>query len=123
MKQKAPIGLPSLHESRLNRKRQLVTGKTAVGGLPPKVFLWGLAFLIVGGVVYFWNSQVELEEQRRKLLTKQRATAQLLAPKLIPMRDAIEEGVVELSRNAQPVIEPSTDWEKLFTSPGIYLRT
>jgi hypothetical protein len=122
MKQKAPLGLPSLHESRLNRKRQLVTGKAAVGGLPPKVFLWGLAVLIVGGIAYFWNAQAELEEQRRKLLTKQRATAQLLAPKLIPMRDAIEGGVVELSKNAKSSIAAEVDWEKLFTSPGIYMR-
>jgi len=122
MKHNAPLGLPSLLESRITRKRQLVTGKVAVGGLPPKVFLWGLAVLIIGGVLYFWNAQAELEEQRRKLLTKQRATAQLLAPKLIPMRDAIESGVVELSKEAKPSVAPGVDWEKLFGSPGIYMR-
>src|SRR5690606_25001093 len=122
MKPKAPPGLPSLHESRLNRKRQLVTGKVAVGGLPPKVFLWGLAVLVVGGFLYFWQSQSELDEQRRAVMNKQRATAKILAPKLIPMRDTIEAGVKELAGSGETKIAADVDWEKLLVSPGVYMR-
>lgn len=122
MKQKEPPGLPSLHDSRLNRKRQLVTGKVNVGGLPPKVFLWGLSVLIVGGFLYFWNAQAELDDQRQAILTKQRATAKLLGPKLIPMRDSIEEGVTELAQSEKWFVSPEVDWKELFSSPGVYMR-
>lgn len=122
MKPTAPPGLPSLHESRLNRKRQLVTGKVAVGGLPPKVFLWGLTVLVVGGFLYFWQSQSELDEQRRSVMNKQRATAKILAPKLLPMRDTIEAGVKELAREGKEKVAADVDWDKLLASPGVYLR-
>lgn len=123
MKYTGPPGLPSLRESRLNRKRQLVTGKVNVGGLPPKVMLWGLFVLVVGGFLYFWDAQAQLEEQRRTVMTKQRATAKVLAPKLIPMRDTIEKGVKELSRGGKERVADGVDWEKLLSSPGVYMRT
>lgn len=122
MKKRASPGLESLHESRLKRKRQLVTGRTAPGGLPPKVFLWGLFVLVVGGFIFFWRAQAELDEQRRSILTKQRATAKLLGPKLIPMRDQIEAGVKVLLERGKDTVDPSVDWDQLFSSPGLYMR-
>lgn len=122
MKQTGPPGLPSLHDSRLNRKRQLVTGRVNVGGLPPNVILWGLAVLVVGGFLYFWDAQAELEEQRRSVMTKQRATSKILAPKLIPMRDTIEKGVKELSADGKERVAEDVDWDKILMTPGVYLR-
>lgn len=122
MKPTGPPGLPSLHDSRLNRKRQLVTGRVNVGGLPPKVMLWGLFVLVVGGFLYFWDAQAELEDQRRAVMTKQRATAKILAPKLIPMRDTIERGVQELSADGKERVADDVDWDKTFMSPGVYMR-
>jgi hypothetical protein len=122
MKHRRTPGLESLNESRYKRKRQLVTGKIAPGGLPPKVFLWGMFVLVVGGFVYFWHAQAELDEQRRAILTKQRATAKLLGPKLIPMRDQIEEGVKTLLNDRKDTVDVSVDWDKLLSSPGLYMR-
>lgn len=122
MKPTGPPGLPSLHDSRLNRKRQLVTGRVNVGGLPPKVMLWGLFVLVVGGFLYFWDAQAELEDQRRAVMTKQRATAKILAPKLIPMRDTIERGVQELSADGKERVADDVDWDRIFMSPGVYMR-
>lgn len=122
MKFTGPPGLPSLRESRLNRKRQLVTGRVNVGGLPPKVFLWGLFVLVVGGFLYFWDAQAELDEQRRAVMTKQRATAKILAPKLIPMRDAIEQGVKELASEGKERVSRDLDWDKILMSPSVYMR-
>lgn len=122
MPKQSNAGLPSLLESRLNRKRQLVTGKAAVGGLPPKVFLWGLFVLVLGGFLLFWRAQVDLDEQRQTILTKQRATAKLLSPKLLPMRDQIEAGAQALVEGGKNTVDTSVDWQKLFASPGLYLR-
>jgi hypothetical protein len=93
-----------------------------VGSLPPKVILWGLFVLVVGGFLYFWNAQSELEEQRRAVMTKQRATAKILAPKLIPMRDTIEKGVQELAAPGKERVSAGVDWAKIVTSPGVYMR-
>ncbi len=116
-------GLPSLNEAAVDRRRQLVTGRARVGGgIPPKLFLWGLAFLVVSGFFYFRHFQSELEEQRKGIFTKQRATAQLLGPKLIPLRDGIEKFVEELARSGQEQIAGDVDFSKIFSSPAIYLR-
>jgi len=116
-------GLPSLKESAVDRRRQLVTGRARVGGgIPPKVFLWGLAFLLVSGFIYFRRAQAELEEQRNAIFNKQRATAQLLSPKLIPLRDTVEKYVVELSKPGKESIASGTDFQKVLSSPTVYLR-
>lgn len=116
-------GLPSLKESATDRRRQLVTGRARVGGgIPPKLFLWGLGVLVVGGVLYFLNFKAELEAQRSAIFTKQRATAQLLAPKLIPLRDQIEGFVRELAKSDKEFVDSETDFNAIWSAPGIYLR-
>lgn len=116
-------GLPSLKESAIERRRQLVTGRARVGGgIPPKLFLWGLGFLIVSGLFYFRHAQAELERQRNAIFTKQRATAQLLAPKLIPLRDAIEGYVLELAKPGAELLDRSVDFQNILSAKAIYLR-
>ncbi len=115
-------GLPSLNEQARVRYRQITTGRVAVGGLPPKVFLWGMFVLIVGGFVYFWHAQSVLEEQRRGVMTKQRSTAKLLAPKLIPLRDRVEAGAFALAKDGKDFVDESVDWSRVLASPSVYLR-
>jgi hypothetical protein len=116
-------GLPSLHESRAERHRQIVTGRAKVGGgIPPKLFAWGLAVLLGGGFLYFRSAQAELEEQRAGILLKQRATAKLLEPKLNPLRDQVEGFAKQLATDAPDEVDPHHDWTKLLASSGVYLR-
>lgn len=116
-------GLPSLNESRLNRRRQMTSGKTAIGGIPPKLFLSGLAILVVFFGVYFYRSQAELDDSREALLAKQRATAELLGPKLLPIQRLVEGSVQQLAA-APPSFKKKegVDWDNLLASPGLYLR-
>jgi hypothetical protein len=117
-------GLSSLNESRQRRKRQLATGKTSFSGIPPRLFLTGLLVLLVGGFVYFRLEQAELEQQRARVLAKQRAIAKELGPRLLPLRDAVERGAQLLAAEPPPgpQVEPGTDFEELFSQGGIYLR-
>jgi hypothetical protein len=92
------------------------------GGIPPKVFLWGLAFLLGSGFIYFQRAQTELEQQRNAIFNTQRATAQLLAPKLIPLRDAVEKYVTDLVKPGKEVIAAGTDFQKVLGAPTVYLR-
>lgn len=101
----------------------MATGKTAIGGIPPRTFLLGLLILVVGGFLYFRSAQSKLEEQRGRIMAKQRAVAQALGPKLIPMRDHIEQGMAELLEEPFSAhIEEHVDFAQLFSRPGIYLR-
>ena len=118
-------GLPSLNESKQQRRRRLTSGKAAIGGIPPRLFLGGLLVLVVGGFLYFRSAQAELEAQRGAVMAKQRAVAKELGPRLLPLRDGIERGVSQLlsHRGKKDFKKPSVDFEKLFRRPGIYLRT
>ncbi len=116
-------GLPSLNESAVDRRRQLVSGRARVGGgIPPKLFLWGLSFLLVSGFFYYRHFQSELEAQRAGIFKKQRATAQLLGPKLLPLRDGIEGFVRELAQPKKPFVSSDVDFAEVLKSPSIYLR-
>ena len=116
-------GLPSLNDAAVDRRRQLVTGRARVGGgIPPKLFLWGLGFLIVSGFFYFRHFQAELEEQRGHIFEKQRATLQLLGPKLLPLRDEIEGYVRELSQPGAEFVKSGVDFSRVLSAPSIYLR-
>jgi hypothetical protein len=116
-------GLPTLNEAAVDRRRQLVSGRAKVGaGIPPKLFLWGLVVLIVGGLLYFRAAQAELEEQRQAILLKQRATEKLLSPRLLPLRTKVEEFAKQLARPDPDQVDPSVDWKALLASPGVYLR-
>jgi len=116
-------GLPSLNTSRHTRHRQLVTGRAVVGGIPPRLFGFGLLILVVGGFLYFRQAQAELVEQRGRILARQRAIAVELGPRLIPLRDRIEGAARELAGTAPATfVQPGVDFEQLFGAPGLYFR-
>lgn len=116
-------GLPALNESRAVRRRQVATGKTAIGGIPPRLFLFGLLIIAVGGFLYFRSAQSELEEQRSRIMAKQRAVTQALGPKLVPMRDLVEKGMRGLLEDPfEKQVAEDVNFSKLFAEPGIYFR-
>lgn len=116
-------GLPSLNASRHTRHRQVVTGRAVVGGIPPKLFGFGLLILIVGGFLYFRQAEKELAEQRARIMAKQRAIAAELGPRLIPLRDRVEAATRELATGTpQNFVRPGIDFQQLFGSPGLYFR-
>lgn len=131
MSQRTP-GLPSLNESRRVRRRQLATGKTSISGVPPKLFLSGLALLIVFGFFYFRAEEAKLEGERARVLSKQRAMIAELAPRLAPLRDEMEKAALDLgSPSFVPKIDhsvealqvgPAKGWDALLAAPGLYLR-
>lgn len=112
-----------MNQSKAARRARVTSGKVALqGGIPPNVFLWVLLFLIVSGFLYFRNAMSELEEQRSALMTKQRATAKVLGPKLLPLRDQIEANAALLAGEGKDFVDSNVDWENLLQQPGIYLR-
>lgn len=116
-------GLPSLNASRQTRHRQVVTGRAVVGGIPPRLFGFGLLVLIVGGFLYFRQAEKELALQRGRILAKQRAIAAELGPRLIPLRDRVEAATRELAAEpAANFVRPGVDFQQLFGAPGLYLR-
>lgn len=117
-------GLPSLNESAQNRRRQIVTGRARLsGGIPPKLFLSGLGVLVLGGIILFFQAQAELNESRNAILKKQRATAQVLVPKLEPLREKVEKYSASLAEDGRDYREPGVNWEKVLSAPSLYLRT
>ncbi len=116
-------GLPSLNEARAERKRQLATGRAKVAGFPPHLVLWAFVILGTAGVLYYRNSQTELERDRNALMAKQRAVAALLGPKLFPIRDKVESAAKELSGDYPgDFVAPGQDLERLAETPSVYLR-
>ncbi|HSC88883.1 MAG TPA: hypothetical protein VLC09_16485 [Polyangiaceae bacterium] len=116
-------GLSSLNESRANRYRQITSGKSTVGAIPPKLFLAGLLFLVLGGIAYYRHQAGLLEKQRAALLAKQRAVAQTMGPRLLPMQAAVEKGLAALAKpSAKDEVTAGVDFAKLFGQPGLYLR-
>lgn len=95
-----------------------------MGGLPPRLFGLGLLVLVVGGYLYFRHSQVELELQRGRVLSKQRAIASELGPRLLPLRDRIESAAQKLGVPQPPArfVAPGIDFRLLFGAPGLYFR-
>lgn len=117
-------GLPSLNEARAERRRQLATGRARIGGLPPQLFLWGGLVLVTFFVGYYRMAQSDLEKARNALMAKQRAVAQSLGPKLLPVRDTVESSAQELAKAPYPgdLVAPGLDVEKLTETPALYLR-
>lgn len=117
-------GLPSLNEARAERRRHIALGRAKMSGLPPQFFLWGGLILITFFVGYYRMTQADLEKARNALMAKQRAVAQTLGPKLLPIRDEVEASAQELSASPYPgdFVSPSLDLDKLADTAGIYLR-
>lgn len=118
-------GLRVLNQSKRTRHRQIVTGRAAIGGgIPPKLFLVGIAALLIAGFFYYRADSKKLEEQRGTLLAGQRAMESTLGPRLRPLRDQLERAALELSRDPMPKdqVDLPEELDRLLVSPGIYLR-
>ncbi len=117
------IGLPSLAESRMIRKRALVLGRVRFREAAPQFWLWTAVLFLAFGVVYWHYSERELARQKNDVMAKQRAIARELAPRLEPLRAQVEGWVQELAGDWNDVVVDETlDVEKLSKSDGIYLR-
>lgn len=116
-------GLPSLNEARAERRRQIATGRAKIPGFPPQFVLWSFVILGTLGVLYYRKSQSDLERARNALMAKQRAVAQALGPKLLPIRDKVEAAAKELA-GPYPgdFVADDVQWETLAETPGVYLR-
>jgi hypothetical protein len=116
-------GLPSLNEARAQRRRQIVTGKAKIAGFPPQFVLWSIVILGALGILYYRKSLSDLERARNTLMSKQRAVAHALGPKLLPIRDKVEAAAKELGGPVQPdYVAEGVEWDKLAETPGVYLR-
>jgi hypothetical protein len=116
-------GLISLNESRRNRRRQMATGRAAIGGLPLRLFSFGFLLLLGAGFVYYRVQASKLEEQRAALLAKQRAVEATLGPKLGPLQRSVEQHARALaSQKTESFVKAGVDFASLLRSPGVYLR-
>jgi hypothetical protein len=116
-------GLPSLNQSRAERRRALVYGKVALRAMPPHFWLWVVVGMAAFGVIYWRIAQGKLEAKKNAVMAKQRAIAVALGPKIQPFRDQVEGWVRELAADgvADFVVpgDALKDWRE---APGVYLR-
>jgi hypothetical protein len=81
--------------------------------------------LVVATIFHWKRSQGQVESARQGLKARQRAVAQELAPRWLPMRQAVEAWTIELGRGAE--VEPFVDAEAarhwdFRDKAGLYLR-
>lgn len=116
-------GLSSLKQSREQRRRALVFGKVRLREAAPQFWLWTAVFFLAFGVIYWHWSERELGRQKSALMSKQRAIAQELTPRLMPLRDDVERWVMDLATGGPETrVADDLDLEQLANSNGIYLR-
>lgn len=117
-------GLPALQRSREQRRRALVLGKVRLREAAPQFWLWTAVFVLGFSVVYWHWSERELDSQKAQVMAKQRAVAQELEPRLIPLRDRVEGWVLELAAgDAGPrFTAPELSLSDLAKAKGLYLR-
>jgi hypothetical protein len=116
-------GLPSLQESKLQRRRAVVLGKVRIREAAPQFWLWTLVIFVAFGVVYWNISERELQTRKSAVMAKQRAVAKELAPRLSPLRDKVEGWVQELASDwTDPILSSAVTADELQRSKGLYLR-
>lgn len=116
-------GLPSLAQSREQRRRAIVLGRVRLKEAAPQFWLWTMVLFLAFSVVYWFWSERELSRQKNAVMAKQRAIGQELEPRLVPLRERLERWVVELNQDwSRELIHPELDVQELSTSNGIYLR-
>jgi hypothetical protein len=109
-------GLPSIEEARRSR------GKLKWPGT--KFWAWTGLILAVTAILHWKRSQGEVESARQALMARQRAVAQELGPRWLPMREKIEGWTLKLAAESGPdVVDRAalSGWE-FRDKPGIYLR-
>jgi hypothetical protein len=116
-------GLPSLQEARAERRRAIVLGKVRVRAMPPQFWLWS-ALVIAALMVLYWKlAQGQIESAKGAVMSKQRAIAKTLGPKILPFRDKVEGWAKELSgewkgeRFSEAISPPDIQG-----APAVYLR-
>jgi len=116
-------GLPSLAEARAERSRAIVAGKVRLRSLPPQFWLWAGVIILAIVVVYFKIEQGKLETHKSQVMAKQRAVAQSLGSKLLPVRDKVEAWIQELAVKPHvDYVAPNASLESLEKLPSVYLR-
>lgn len=117
-------GLPSLRESRETRNRAVVQGRVRMRDSQPQFWLWTMVLILAFGVVYWWYAENELEKQKSAVMARQRAFSEELTPRLEPLRDKLEEWVVELASGRWPgdAFHDDASVKALSKSKGLYLR-
>lgn len=109
-------GLPSIEEAR--------RGRGKLRWPSAKFWAWAGLILAVSAIFHWKRSQGELEGARQALLARQRAVAQELGPRWIPLREKIESWTISLATSAAPeAVERDAlkGWD-FRDKPGIYLR-
>jgi hypothetical protein len=116
-------GLPSVNQARDERRRALVFGRVRLRGMPPHFWLWALTALGAFSVVYWRVAEGKLEGRKAQVMSKQRAIARTIGPKILPFRDKVEAWSREL---AGPYTGDFVAQDALLSvieqSPGVYLR-
>lgn len=116
-------GLPSVNQARDERRRALVFGRVRLRGMPPHFWLWALTIIGVFSVVYWRLAQGQLDSRKAQVMSKQRAIARTIGPKILPFRDKVEGWARELS-GPYPgdLVASGADLSVIEQSPGVYLR-
>jgi hypothetical protein len=114
-----PPGLPSLQQSKEDRAR----GKYSRGS--PGVWLSIAASLIAIVVAYRYVEAHQLAGAKDALLSKERAVKSTVGAAWFPLRDGIEQRVLEaavLPKDSGDHVDPSVNAWDFKSSPGLYLR-
>ncbi len=117
MKPERKPGLPSVHKARADRER----GKWSRAS--PMFWMWAVGGLIAALVAYKVIAGRQLDSAKGDLLAKQRAVATSFGPEWTPLRDRIEQFVVDAATHpsADRVAPEAARWG-FRTMPGLYLR-
>ena len=110
------VGLKSIQTAREDRGRGKYTRAT------PNVMLVALVGVILVLVAYRFFSQRSLAEQKTELLAKQRAAVATVGAEWFPMRDKIENIVLDSAKSFPDGDFVAPDHADFRSMPGIYLR-
>jgi hypothetical protein len=123
LKEQRERGLPSLKQSKEQRRRALVLGKVRIREAAPQFWIWTIVIFVAFGVVYWNIAERELQTRKSSVMAKQRAIAKELEPRLMPIRDRVEGWVQELASGPEsPILNSGLSAESLRQSSGLYLR-
>ncbi|HEX6272268.1 MAG TPA: hypothetical protein VFZ53_04490 [Polyangiaceae bacterium] len=116
-------GLPSVNQAKAEHRRAIVMGRVRLRGMPPHFWLWTLTILGVFSVVYWRVAEGHLESRKAQVMSKQRAIAKTIGPKILPFRDRVEGWARELA-GPYPgdLVSNTAELELIEQSPGVYLR-
>jgi hypothetical protein len=91
--------------------------------MPAHFWLWAITVLGVGMIVYWRVAEGRLDSRKAQVMSKQRAIAKTIGPKILPFRDKIETWARELA-GPYPGDLAARDAELsvIEQSPGVYLR-